>query len=104
MLKERSPPHGFRSGVLKQNRVVGQCARDVWELPTKCCARAGYRGAVVLLPILIKWPDAELKPALSQAKFILLQFGLFGYLVMLFYSTSGNLINLHIYLHIQLSQ
>lgn len=104
MLEERSPPHGFRSGVLKQNRVVGQCARDVWELPTKCCARAGYRGAVVLLPILIKWPDAELKPALSQAKFILLQFGLFGYLVMLFYSTSGNLINLHIYLHIQLSQ
>lgn len=59
MLEERSPPHGFRSGVLKQNRVVGQCARDVWELPTKCCARAGYRGAVVLLPILIKWPDAE---------------------------------------------
>lgn len=104
MLEERSPPHGFRSGVLKQNRVVGQCARDVWELPTKCCARAGYRGAVVLLPIVIKWPDAELKPALSQAKFILLQFGLFGYLVMLFYSTSGNLINLHIYLHIQLSQ
>lgn len=104
MLEERSPPHGFRSGVLKQNRVVGQCARDVWELPTKCCARAGYGGAVVLLPILIKWPDAELKPALSQAKFILLQFGLFGYLVMLFYSTSGNLINLHIYLHIQLSQ
>lgn len=104
MLEERSPPHGFRNGVLKQNRVVGQCARDVWELPTKCCARAGYGGAVVLLPILIKWPDAELKPALSQAKFILLQFGLFGYLVMLFYSTSGNLINVHIYLHIQLSQ
>lgn len=64
VLEERSPPHGFRSGVLKQNRVVGQCARDVWELPTKCCARAGYRGAVVLLPIVIKWPDAELKPAI----------------------------------------
>lgn len=56
--------------------------------------RVGYRGAVVLLAILLKWPDAQAETCSISGKTYSLAVWVI-WLVNLFYSTSGNLINLH---------